>query len=65
MTGDARFGLLLGVGMVVAAAFVYYRPETPRSPKNDSAKVQVPLSPKPVRLSKMSTTTPPTESNSR
>lgn len=54
MSGDAKFGLLLGVGIVVAAALVYYRPDTPRSVQSDSDKVQTPVSPKPIRLSKMS-----------
>lgn len=27
MTGDVKLGLLLGVGVVVTAALVYYRPE--------------------------------------
>jgi len=27
MTGDAKLGLLVGVGLVVTAALVYYRPE--------------------------------------
>jgi hypothetical protein len=53
MTGDAKFGLLLGVGIVVAAALVYHRPETVRLPGNDAAKASAPASPKPVRLSKM------------
>ncbi|MCX7701718.1 MAG: hypothetical protein N2039_12650 [Gemmataceae bacterium] len=56
MPGDAKFGLLLGVGIVVAAALVYYRPEPPRSAQEDSVKVQTPANPKPVRLSKMSPT---------
>ena len=27
MTGDVKLGLLIGVGVVIAAALVYYRPE--------------------------------------
>ena len=42
MTGDVKLGLLLGVGVVVAAALVYYRPETAQaSSKEMPVKAQV------------------------
>lgn len=53
MTGDAKFGLLLGVAIVVATALVYYRPDAVRSRRDDSANSQVRSAPKAVRLSKM------------
>lgn len=55
MTGDAKLGMLLGVGVVIAAALVYYRPDGAQASGKDSAvQVQVqnnsravPLSPLP------------------
>jgi len=42
MTGDVKLGLLLGVGVVVAVALVYYRPETAQaSGKELPVKAQV------------------------
>jgi hypothetical protein len=42
MTGDVKLGLLLGVGVVVAAALVYYRPEAAQaSGKELPVKAQV------------------------
>jgi hypothetical protein len=42
MTGDVKLGLLLGVGVVLAAALVYYRPETAQaSGKEMPVKAQV------------------------
>jgi hypothetical protein len=52
LSGDAKLGLLLGIGVVVAAALVFYRPDG-AAPKNaPKAEVQsgartVPLSPAP------------------
>ena len=54
MSGDARLGLLLGIGVVVAAALVYYRPDGPSTGKPAPVKAEmqngarsVPLSPAP------------------
>ena len=34
MSGDAKLGLLLGIGVVVAAALVFYRPDGSAMPKS-------------------------------
>ncbi len=49
MSGDAKLGLLLGIGVVVAAALVYYRPEG--SAKSVPVKAEVQSSARPVQLS--------------
>jgi hypothetical protein len=41
MTPDAKLGLLLGVGLVVAAALVYYRPDPVQANDSASVKAQV------------------------
>lgn len=37
MTGDAKLGLLVGVGLVVAAALVYYRPDNVQAQGTETA----------------------------
>lgn len=43
MTWDIKLGLLVGVGVVVAAALVYYQPESARTPvaPKEPAKAQI------------------------
>ena len=53
MTGDAKLGLLLGVGVVVAAALMYYRPEALQSSTDAAVKAQAQNNAKPVQLSPM------------
>ena len=54
MTGDAKLGLLLGVGVVVAAALAYYRPDAlPPNDAETAVKAQAQNSSKPVHLSPM------------
>jgi len=54
MSGDAKLGLLLGIGVVVAAALIYYRPDGPTTGRTAPVKAEmqngvrsVPLSPAP------------------
>ena len=49
MSGDAKLGLLLGIGVVVAAALVYYRPEG--ITKAPAVKAEVQSSARPAQLS--------------
>ncbi len=63
MTWDMKLGMLVGVGLVVAAALVFYRPdvsaEAPSSQAAVKAQVRIPggyrtvqLSPMPAKLGK-------------
>jgi len=57
MSGDAKLGLLLGIGVVIAAALVYYRPDGGSKGVPVKAEVQngarsVPLSPGPKLATK-------------
>lgn len=51
MTGDAKLGLLLGIGVVVAAALIFYRPDNGAKSPAVKAEVQngraIQLSPSP------------------
>ena len=52
MTGEVKLGLLLGVGVVVAAALIYYRPDgTTAKPTEASVKAQVGRAERSIQLS--------------
>lgn len=40
MPGDAKLGLILGVGLVVTAALVYYRPDGAHVRSSEAASVK-------------------------
>jgi hypothetical protein len=50
MTGDAKLGLLLGIGVVVAAALMYYRPDVGNK-DTAAVKAEVQNGARPVQLS--------------
>lgn len=60
MTGDVKLGLLVGVGVVIAAALVYYRPEGVQA-GGEPAAMKAPVSNgnRSVQLSPAQLSTPP------